>query len=73
MIMDSRGVNARGNFRNLPTPVKPLPVPVTSRNADPAHGLISWISPIAQALIGHSVGDEVSLQGQRAEITRLDT
>ena len=41
--------------------------------ADPAQGLISWISPIAQALIGHSVGDEVSLQGQHAEITKLES
>ena len=41
--------------------------------ADPAQGLISWISPIAQALIGCGVGDEVTLQGQRAEITKLDT
>jgi transcription elongation GreA/GreB family factor len=40
--------------------------------ADPAQGLISWISPIAQALIGHGVGDEVTLQGQRAEIASLD-
>jgi transcription elongation GreA/GreB family factor len=40
--------------------------------ADPAQGLISWISPIAQALIGHGVGDEVTLQGQRAEIVKLD-
>ena len=41
--------------------------------ADPAQGLISWMSPIAQALIGHGVGDEVTLQGQRAEIIKLDT
>jgi transcription elongation GreA/GreB family factor len=41
--------------------------------ADPAQGLISWISPIAQALLGASVGDEVTLQGQRAEITKLDS
>jgi transcription elongation GreA/GreB family factor len=39
--------------------------------ADPAHGSISWISPIAQALIGAELGDEVNLQGQRAEITAL--
>jgi transcription elongation GreA/GreB family factor len=39
--------------------------------ADPAQGLISWISPIAQALIGTSVGDEVALQSQRAQVTRL--
>lgn len=40
--------------------------------ADPAHGLISWISPIAQALLGAQVGDEVNLQGQRAEVVRLE-
>ena len=40
--------------------------------ADPAQGLISWISPIAQALIGSGVGDEVALPGQRAEITKLE-
>ena len=39
--------------------------------ADPAQGLISWISPIAQALIGLGVGDEMALQDQRAEITKL--
>lgn len=41
--------------------------------AEPAQGLISWISPIAQALIGSAVGDEVSLQGHRAEIVKLET
>jgi len=41
--------------------------------ADPAHGLISWISPIAQALIGAQAGDEVKLQGQNAEILRLES
>jgi transcription elongation GreA/GreB family factor len=41
--------------------------------ADPAQGSISWISPIAQALIGSGVGDEVTLQGQRAEITKLES
>ena len=40
--------------------------------ADPAHGTISWISPIAQALLGRELGDEVNLQGQLAEITALD-
>ena len=40
--------------------------------ADPAQGLISWISPIAQVLIGTSVGDEVALQSQRAEIMKLE-
>jgi transcription elongation GreA/GreB family factor len=41
--------------------------------ADPAHGSISWISPIAQALIGRELGDEVNVQGQLAEITALNT
>jgi transcription elongation GreA/GreB family factor len=40
--------------------------------ADPAHGSISWISPIAQALLGRELGDEVDLQGQRAEIAALE-
>jgi transcription elongation GreA/GreB family factor len=40
--------------------------------ADPAHGSVSWISPIAQALLGRELGDEVSFQGQIAEITALD-
>ncbi|MGH8186496.1 MAG: GreA/GreB family elongation factor, partial [Steroidobacteraceae bacterium] len=41
--------------------------------ADPAHGSISWISPIAQALIGSSRGDDVQLQGQHAEVVRLES
>jgi transcription elongation GreA/GreB family factor len=41
--------------------------------ANPAHGLISWISPIAQSLIGAQAGDEVKLQGQNAEIVRLES
>lgn len=40
--------------------------------ADPAHGTISWISPIAQALIGRELDDEVELQGQRAQIVALN-
>lgn len=39
--------------------------------AEPAHGLISWISPIAQALIGAEEGDDVQLQGQHAEVVGL--
>ena len=41
--------------------------------ADPAQGLISWMSPIAQVLIGTSVGDEVTLQSQHAQIAKLAT
>ena len=40
--------------------------------ADPAQGLISWMSPIAQALIGTSVGDEMALPTQRAEVMKLE-
>lgn len=40
--------------------------------ADPAAGLISWVSPIAQSLLGCEVGDEPLLQGQRAEIIELE-
>jgi len=41
--------------------------------ADPAQGLISWMSPIAQALIGTSVGDEMALPSQRAEVLKLES
>lgn len=30
--------------------------------ADPSHGTISWISPYAQALFGHRVGERVLVQ-----------
>jgi transcription elongation GreA/GreB family factor len=41
--------------------------------ADPPRGLISWISPIAQALLGAEVGQEVVLQGHHTEILRLES
>jgi transcription elongation GreA/GreB family factor len=40
--------------------------------ADPAHGLVSWVSPLAAALIGKAVGDEVEALGQSAEIVALE-
>ena len=40
--------------------------------ADPAAGLLSWVSPVADALMNQAVGDEVELMGQRAEIVALD-
>lgn len=40
--------------------------------ADPATGLISWASPVGQLLLGNEVGDEIQLQGKRAEIVRID-
>jgi transcription elongation GreA/GreB family factor len=39
--------------------------------ADPARGLISWVSPLAESLLGKAVGDVVQFQGQEAEITAL--
>ncbi|MCW5569632.1 MAG: GreA/GreB family elongation factor [Steroidobacteraceae bacterium] len=39
--------------------------------ADPARGLISWVSPAAEALIGARVADEVTVAGQRYEIGPL--
>ena len=35
--------------------------------AEPAVGAVSWISPIAKALIGYEVGDEVTLRLPRGE------
>ena len=39
--------------------------------ADPAHGRVSWVSPLATALIGRRPGDEVGALGARATIVRL--
>jgi len=36
--------------------------------ADPAAGLISWTAPVAQALIGREVGEEVPWRGHNATI-----
>ena len=38
--------------------------------ADAAHGLISWLSPLGQALLGRQTGDEVPFQGG-AEIVSI--
>lgn len=39
--------------------------------ADPARGLISWVSPAAETLIGARVADEVTVAGQCYEIGQL--
>lgn len=39
--------------------------------ADPAHGLLSWVSPLATAMIGRREGDAIEAFGERAEIERL--
>jgi transcription elongation GreA/GreB family factor len=41
--------------------------------ADPPQGLVSWISPVATALLGRTVGDSVTLPaGGEAEIIRIE-
>src|SRR5690606_12095703 len=35
--------------------------------ADPPQGLVSWVSPLAKALLGKEIGDMVDVQGRRAE------
>ncbi len=39
--------------------------------ADPKSGTISWTAPVARALIGKSVGDEVSVGDQTLEIIAI--
>jgi len=40
--------------------------------ADAARGLLSWVSPLGQALLGHEVGEAVRFQTSELEILRLD-
>jgi transcription elongation GreA/GreB family factor len=40
--------------------------------ADAARGLLSWVSPLAQALLGHEPGDTVGFQTGELEILRLE-
>lgn len=37
--------------------------------ADPARGLLSWASPLAEALLGAEAGDRVELAGDRPAVT----
>lgn len=39
--------------------------------ADPAKGSVSWISPLGQALLGRSVGDEATAAGAIVEIVAI--
>jgi transcription elongation GreA/GreB family factor len=39
--------------------------------ADPAHGLIPHVAPLAKALLGKSVGDRVEVMHEKGEITRI--
>jgi len=40
--------------------------------ADAARGLLSWVSPLAQALLGLATGETVQFQTGELEILRLD-
>ena len=37
-----------------------------------AQGLLSWVAPLAQSLLGHEVGDLVPCQGGEAEIIAIE-
>jgi transcription elongation GreA/GreB family factor len=40
--------------------------------ADPKHGLVSYVSPLAGELLGAGVGDEVGFRGAMAEISAIE-
>jgi transcription elongation GreA/GreB family factor len=40
--------------------------------ADASRGLLSWLSPVAQALLGRAAGESVPFQGGEAQILRLE-
>jgi transcription elongation GreA/GreB family factor len=40
--------------------------------ADAAQGLLSWMSPLAQVLLGGAVGETVAFQGGEAEIVSIE-
>jgi transcription elongation GreA/GreB family factor len=40
--------------------------------ADPASGLISWVAPLAEQLLGARIGDAVPFQGGEAELLSID-
>jgi len=40
--------------------------------ADAAQGLLSWVSPLAQSLLGRAAGDAVPFQGVDAEIVSIE-
>jgi transcription elongation GreA/GreB family factor len=40
--------------------------------SDPSRGLVSYLSPLAESLLGASIGDEVSLRGGRAAVVSIE-
>lgn len=39
--------------------------------ADPTAGLVSYVSPLARALLGKAVGDEARLAGDEIEVLAI--
>lgn len=40
--------------------------------SDPRQGLIAYVSPLAEALLGARAGDGVNLRGEAAEVVRIE-
>ena len=39
--------------------------------ADPANGLLSWVSPLARAMMGNGVGEEIEAGATEARIVAI--
>jgi transcription elongation GreA/GreB family factor len=48
-------------------------VVVGQDEADPRQGLLSYVAPLARALIGREVGEVVSVGASETEIVRIET
>ncbi|MBL8895202.1 MAG: GreA/GreB family elongation factor [Rhizobiales bacterium] len=40
--------------------------------AEPAKGLVAYVTPVARAMLGRGVGDEIDLPGGTAEIEKIE-
>jgi transcription elongation GreA/GreB family factor len=40
--------------------------------SDPAHGLVSYVSPLAESLLGASCSDSIEFRGGKAEIVSIE-
>jgi len=40
--------------------------------ADPAKGFVAYVTPVARAMLGRGVGDEIELPGGTAEIEKIE-
>ena len=40
--------------------------------ADPAKGFVAYVTPVARAMLGHAIGDEIVLPGGTAEIENIE-